>query len=128
MAGQLELVRQRHQLVEAVALADEREGDVLAPQLVDDDGGGPHHDVHPVLRPHDPDIGGQVLAAAPLGLIRLAALELARVGPGADDCNVRGVLAASVYGDLTVGVVGGDHVVGAAVRPALKEAQPPVRQ
>ena len=64
--GQAQLVAQRHQLVEAVARADQREGDVVAAELVHHDVGGPHHDVHAVLRAHDADVRGQVPAAPAL--------------------------------------------------------------
>ena len=57
VTGQAELVPQRDQLVEAVARADQREGDVVAAELVDHDVGGPDHDVDPVLRAHDADVG-----------------------------------------------------------------------
>ena len=66
----------------------------VAPEVVDDDAGGPDHDVHAVLGAHDADVRGQVLAAAALALVRLAALELVRVRPGADHRHVGGVLAA----------------------------------
>ena len=57
--GQAQLVAQGDQVVEAVPGADQREGDVVAPELVDHDVGGPHHDVDSVLRAHDADVGGQ---------------------------------------------------------------------
>ena len=59
VAGQAQLVPQRHQVVEAVALADQREGDVVAAHLMHHDVGGPHHDVDAVLRSHDADVGGE---------------------------------------------------------------------
>ena len=79
--GQAQLVAQRHQLVEAVARADQRERDVVAAELVHHDVGGPHHDVDAVLRPHDADVGGQEpAAAAQLGVVRAA--PAAAPGPG----------------------------------------------
>src|SRR5205807_1762517 len=115
VASQAQLVPQRHQLVEAVAFADQGEGDVAAVQLVDHDAGGPHHDVHAILRSHDPDVGGQVPAAALLPGVRGAAPQPLRVGAGAHHGDVAGGLAAALDRDLAVGVVGGDHVLRGAV-------------
>ena len=57
-----------------------------------------------------------------------AALELLRVGAGADDGDVSRGLAAPGYGDLPVGIVGGDHVIRGPVRPALQRPQSAVGQ
>ena len=81
VARQAELVAQRHQVVEAVPGTDQREGDVVAAELVHHDVGGPHHDVDAVLRAHDADVGDEVPAAAAqlgVGLRRAAAAA----GPG----------------------------------------------
>ena len=49
MVGKAQLVTHRHQFVETVTRADQREGDVIAPELVDHDVGGAHNDIHAVL-------------------------------------------------------------------------------
>ena len=67
----------------------------------------------PSCGPMTPMYAARYLRPRRLALIRLAALELVRVRPGADHRDVRGVLAAPRDGDLPVGLVGGDHVVGA---------------
>ena len=128
MPGEPQLIAQRHQVVEAVARADQGEGDVVAAELVHDDVGGPHHDVDAVLRAHDADVGGQEPAAPAQVGVRLAAPQPLGVGSGADDGDVRGALAAPGDGDVPVGVVGGDHVVRGPVGPALQRPQAPVGQ
>ena len=50
---EVELVAERDELVEAVAGPDQREADVVASELVDDDVGRPHDEVDAVLRSHD---------------------------------------------------------------------------
>ena len=79
MAVQLEFVSERHELVEAVARADDREGDVLTAQVMHHDVGGAHHDVDAVLRAHDADVRGEELPAAPQFGVFGTALELVRV-------------------------------------------------
>ena len=128
MSGQAQFVAQRDQLVEAVARADQREGDVVAAEFVHHDVSGPDHDVDPVLRSHDADVGGEELSPATLGRVGRAALAGVRVRAGADDGDVGRRLPLRPDRDVAVGVVGGDHVVRGPVRPALQRAQPQVRQ
>ena len=93
--GQAQLVAQRHQVVEAVARADQGEGDVVAAELVHDDVGGPHSDVDAVLRAHDADVGGQEPAAPAQVGVRLAAPQPLRIRSGPDDRDVRGLACRS---------------------------------
>ncbi len=116
VAAQVQLVPQRDQLGEAVARAHQGDADVLAVQLVDQDVGGQHHDVHPVLGPHHADVGGQVLPPAAQVRLGRSAAQPVGVGPGADHGHVGRRLAAAVDGDVAVGVVGRDDVVGGPVR------------
>ena len=127
-ARRAELVPQRHQFVEAVAGTDQREGDVIPAELVHDDVGGPHHDVHAVLRAHDADYAARY--SRPRRELGSAAPRLSRSGSGPVRTTVTsaGRLAAPRDGDLPVGVVGGDHVIGGPVGSALQPAQPPVGQ
>src|SRR5262249_9323917 len=113
---------------EAVPRADQRESDVIATELVDHDIGRPDHDVYPVLRAHDADVGGEKPAAPPQLRERLAATQPLHVWPGTDDCDVPGPLTASRYGDLPVGIIGRDHMVGGPVSRALKRSQSLVGQ
>ena len=92
---QPQLVAQCDQLVEAVTRADQRERDVVAAELVHDDGGRPHDDVDTVLRAHDADVRGQVTAAPAQLRVGRAAAQLFRVGARADDRDVAGRLAAA---------------------------------
>src|SRR5262249_14137233 len=64
VVGQAQLVTQDHQLAEAVSRADQREGNVVAAELVHHDAGGPDHDIDTVLRSHDADVGGEETATA----------------------------------------------------------------
>ena len=128
MPGQAQLVTQCHQIVEAVSRADQREGDVIAAQLMDHDVRGPHHDVDSVLRAHDTDVRREETAApAQLGT-GLAAPQMLWIRAGADHRDVSRGLAAAGDGDVPVGVVGGDHLVRGTVRPALQRPQSPVRE
>jgi hypothetical protein len=63
MVSQAEHIAQGHQVAEAVARTDEREGDVLSSEIIDHDVGRTHDDVHAVLGSHDADIGGEMPAA-----------------------------------------------------------------
>ena len=99
------------------------------PHLVDHDVGGPHDDVHAVLRPHDADVGGEELAgrgAAPA--LPGPRLSLSGSGPVRTTVTSAGALPLLLMAIVAVGVVGGDHVVRGAVRAALERPQPPVRQ
>ena len=128
MPGQAQLVAQCHQVGEAVSRADQREGDVIAAQLIDHDARGPHHDVDSVLRAHDTDVRGEETAApAQLGT-GLAAPQMLWIRARADHRDISGRLTAARNGDVPVGVVGGDHMVRGPVRPALQRPQAPVRQ
>ena len=125
---QAEFVTQCYQVVVAVSRADQREGDVVAAELVDHDVGRPDHDVHAVLRAHDTDVGDEEPAAAAQVRVGLTGLQPPQVRPGTDDRDLVGPLAAARHRDLPVRVVRGDDVIRGPVRPALEGQQPPVRQ
>ena len=64
-SAQLELVAQRHQLVEAVPRPIRVKAMSSRLELLDHDVGRPDDDVHPVLRAHHADVGGEVRPPAP---------------------------------------------------------------
>ena len=127
MVLQPEPVAQRDQLGIAVTGAHEGEGDVAAPELVDDLAGGPDRQIDPVLRAHHPDIGHQVPTAAPhLGGLRTSR-HAPRVGAGSDHRHQLGCLAPSPTGDRGVRLVGRRDPVGGTERHPLQELQAHVR-
>ena len=65
MVRSAQLIPQCHQLAEAVARADQRERDVVAPHLVNHDSGRSHYDVDTVLRSHHADVSGEKPPPAP---------------------------------------------------------------
>ena len=95
VVAEAELVAQRDELVEAVAAAHQREGDVGAPELVNDLVGGAQDIVDAVLRSHDADVRHEMRAARD-GASRIGspATQLLGVGTGAYDGDVVRVAAA----------------------------------
>ena len=109
--SQVESFAQPHEVVEAVSRSDKGELDVTTAEAMyhvirqlDDE-------VHSILRTHDPKVCSQVGCRATEGWVRLRATESGEIGTGTNHRHVRLVHAIPPESDLSVGVIGGDHVV-----------------
>ena len=94
VVAQAELVAQRDELVEAVTGAHQREGDVGAAELVNDDVGRAQDVVDAVLRSHHADVRREMAAATAAFRVCVPAPQLLGVGAGAHDGDVIAVASA----------------------------------
>ena len=103
--------------LEHVALADEDGVPVVAALAQPREGMDRVLDA--VLRPHDPEVGDQVRAAASQLGVGLGGAEAFQVRPVADDEDILGSLPATLDRDAAIGVVRGEHDVGEPEGDAL---------
>ena len=116
--------RECDQIFEAVACPDECKANVTTTQLVHDDVCQLQHQIDAILRSHHADVRNQIRLVSLQARFRGGGpMESGRVGPGADHCDVRGVDAVAPQNDLSIGVVGGDHVIRRPDRAPLHKPQ-----
>ena len=123
VVGEVEPATLLDQVVEAVTRSDEGEADVASPESVDDVIGDLQDEVHAILWPHDTQVCGEVRPGTPKVRFRRSAVEPRQIRARPDDRHVRLSDAVALHRDLTVRVVGGDHVVRGPHGAALHQPQ-----
>ena len=127
LAAQAAVLGQLAQRVDLVAAAHDHVAH-LAGQGGRHRAGGLHEQVDPVLRAHRAQVADQEAPAVLDRWIRLDREDALGVRRAAHDVHLLGRHAATLDRDAAVGLVGGDHRIGAAVGHALAPAQEPMHQ